>query len=174
MNRLQVGLLTTGIGAVLLCSGAITETIRSDQLHPPRETLMWEDYSQDLRNKLTRSWSEGLEAIHKVMGQGQDEDDDKEYLSKWKLYYDLEHAKHQIPRKEHSSFIHVYYSEARRSLLENGDFMPALLLDPDHSKAIQFWEKHDGTYAIITMEKRLDDDGTRRWLESGAQIINKP
>ncbi|PAD29367.1 hypothetical protein [Paenibacillus sp. 7523-1] len=172
MNRLQAGLITTGIGAVLLCSGAITETIRSDQLHSPTETLMWENYSQDLRNKLTRSWSEGLEAIHKVMGEGEDED--KENLSKWKLYYDLEHAKHQIPRKEHSSFIHVYYGEARRSLLENGDVMPALLLNPDHSKAIQFWEKHDGTYAIITMEKRLDEDGSRRWLESGAQIINKP
>lgn len=170
MNKLKAGLLTTGIGAVLLCSGAITETIRSDQLHSPTKSLMWQDYSQELRDKLTRSWSAGLEVIRKVMG----EDEDKENLSEWKLYYDLEHAKHLIPRREHSSFSQVYYGDARRSLLENGDFMPALLLDPDHSKAIQFWEKHDGTYAIITMEKRLDEDGKRKWLETGAQIINKP
>ncbi|WP_413034861.1 hypothetical protein [Paenibacillus xylanilyticus] len=101
-------------------------------------------------------------------------DDDKENLSEWKLFYSLEHAKHQIPRKERSSFIDLYYSDTRRTLLENGDTLPALLLNPDHSKAIQFWEKHDGTYAIITMEKQLDEDGKRKWLESGTQIVNKP
>lgn len=68
---------------------------------------MWEDYFQDLRNKLICLWSEGLEVIYKVMGQ----DDDKENLSKWKLYYDLEYVKYQIFCKEYFFFIYVYYSE---------------------------------------------------------------
>ncbi|MGF9697417.1 hypothetical protein [Paenibacillus sp. MABNR03] len=170
MNRLQAGLVTTGIGAILLCSGAITETIRSERLQSSTESSRWEDHSEELRNKLTRSWSGGLKAIHRVMGS----DDDKENLNEWKLYYSLEHAIHQIPHKERSSFIDLYYSDTRRTLLENGDTLPALLLNPDHSKAIQFWEKHDGTYAIITMEKQLDQDGKRKWLESGTQIVKKP
>ncbi|MDK8191383.1 hypothetical protein QP794_14935 [Paenibacillus sp. UMB7766-LJ446] len=79
-----------------------------------------------------------------------------------------------LSHKEQSSFIAAYYSNERRTMLEKGDIMPALLLHPNQTKAILFWEKHDGTYAIIMMDTRINENGKDEWYISRSQEINKP
>lgn len=52
--------------------------------------------------------------------------------------------------------------------------MPTLLLHPDHTKAIQFWEKHDETYAIITLEPQINENNKSEWDVSHSWITKQP
>ncbi|MGX1826828.1 hypothetical protein ACWIE6_01130 [Paenibacillus taichungensis] len=170
MNYLKSGMITTGIAAILICSGAITETIRTDRLETSTESLRWENQPQELQEKLTKSWSRGIEAIRSTLN----ENNKKENITEWKLFYSLEDSLNNLPHPEHSSFITAYYSNERRSMVENGDIMPALLLHPDHTKAILYWEKHDGTYAIITLETQINANNKPEWDVSHSWITKQP
>lgn len=52
--------------------------------------------------------------------------------------------------------------------------MPALLLHPDHTKAILFWEKLDGTYAMITLELQINANNKSEWDVSHSWITKQP
>ncbi|MEC0123537.1 hypothetical protein [Paenibacillus pabuli] len=170
MNDLKSGMITTGLAAILICSGAITETIRTDRFEASTESSHWENQPQELQEKLSKSWRGGLDAIRNTLN----EDGEKENLTEWKLFYSLEDALTALPHKEQSSFIAAYYSNERRTMLENGDIMPALLIHPDHTKAIQFWEKHDGTYAIMTLEPQINENNKPEWFVSHSRITKQP
>lgn len=170
MNYLKSGMITTGIAAILICSGAITETIRTDRFEASTESSRWENQPQELQEKLTKSWSGGIEAIRTTLN----ENSEKENITEWKPFYSLEDSLNTLPREEHSSFIAAYYSNERRTMLEKGDVMPALLLHPDHTKAILFWEKLDGTYAIITLELQINANNKSEWDVSHSWITKQP
>ncbi|HBU83877.1 MAG TPA: hypothetical protein DEF35_19875 [Paenibacillus sp.] len=170
MNYLKSGVITTGIAAILICSGAITETIRTDRFNASTDSSRWGNQPKELQEKLIKSWSGGIEAIRDTL----DEHDEKENITEWKLFNSLEDSLTTLPHKEQSSFIAAYYSNERRTMLEKGDIMPALLLHPDHTKAILFWEKHDETYAMIMMDTRINENGKDEWYVSRSQKINKP
>ncbi|MFC9706802.1 hypothetical protein ACFTRD_01425 [Paenibacillus sp. NPDC056933] len=170
MSYLKSGMITTGIAAILICSGAITETIRTDRFAASTESSHWEDQPQELQEKLSKSWRGGIEAIRNTLN----EDGEKENITEWKLFYSLEDALNTLSHKEQSSFITAYYSNERRTMLENGDIMPALLLHPDHTKAIQFWEKHDGTYAIMRLELQINENNKPEWFVSHSWITKQP
>ncbi|WP_405155490.1 hypothetical protein [Paenibacillus sp. FSL K6-0108] len=170
MNYLKSGMITTGIAAILICSGSITETIRKDRFEASTESAHWENQPQELQEKLTKSWSGGIEAIRTSLN----ENSEKENITEWKLFYSLEDSLKSLPHQEHSSFIAAYYSNERRTMLENGDVMPALLLHPDHTKAILFWEKHGGTYAIITLELQINANNKSEWDVSHSWITKQP
>ncbi|MGV2883140.1 hypothetical protein [Paenibacillus taichungensis] len=170
MNYLKSGMITTGIAAILICSGAITETIRTDRSEASTESSRWENQPQELQEKLTKSWSGGIDAIRNTLNGNSE----KENITEWKLFYSLEDSLNTIPHQEHSSFITAFYSNERRTMLETGDIMPALLLHPDHTKAILYWEKHDGTYAIITLESQINANNKPEWDVSHSWITKQP
>ncbi|QLG42448.1 hypothetical protein HW560_32915 [Paenibacillus sp. E222] len=169
MNYLKSGILTTGIAAILICSGSITEMIRTDRSEASTESSRWENQPQELQEKLTKSWIRGIEAIRNTLNENSEEN-----ITEWKLFYSLEDSLNTLPDKDHSSFIAAYYGNKRRTMLETGDIMPALLLHPDHTKAILFWEKHDGTYAIITLESQINASNKPEWDVSHSWITKQP
>ncbi|PIH59384.1 hypothetical protein [Paenibacillus sp. LK1] len=170
MNYLKSVMITTGIAAILICSGAITETIRTDRLEASTGSSRWENQPQELQEKLTKSWSGGIEAIRNTLN----ENSENENITEWKLFYSLEDSLNTLPNQEHSSFITAFYSNERRTMLETRDIMPALLLHPDHTKAILYWEKHDGTYAIITLESQINANNKPEWDVSHSWITKQP
>ncbi|WDQ34646.1 hypothetical protein PTQ21_10535 [Paenibacillus marchantiae] len=170
MNYLKSGMITTGIAAILICSGAITETIRTDRFEASTESSLWENQPQELQEKLTKSWRGGIKAIRTTLN----ENSEKENITEWKLFYSLEDSLNTLSHKDHSSFIAAYYSNERRTMLENGDVMSALLLHPDHTKAILCWEKLDGTYAMITLESQINANNKPEWDVSHSWITKQP
>src|SRR5262245_32537062 len=51
------------------------------------------------------------------------------------------------------NLIDAFYSDARKSALQVGDHMPALLINPAADQAIVFWERANGNIVYIDLNE---------------------
>ncbi|MDK8179605.1 hypothetical protein [Paenibacillus sp. UMB4589-SE434] len=72
-------------------------------------------------------------------------------------------------KEEQSSFLEAFYSEERRENLDMGDKMSALLISPDKSQALIYWEKANGSYVVIKMKTKITSSHT--WYVDGVSIL---
>ncbi|AZS16809.1 hypothetical protein [Paenibacillus lutimineralis] len=110
-------------------------------------------------NKLVQSWEKGREIISL----------NNESFSEWTLMNTAQlHEKlSNLSRQERSSFLNAFYSEERTSNLDVGDYMSAILISPNNSEALVYWEKSDSRYVVIHL---LNDDSN--WYVDSTDIIN--
>lgn len=97
-----------------------------------------------------------------------------EDLSNWTFvdFNQLDDKVASFSRDEGSSFLDAFYSKERRENLDVGDYMPALLLNPDETEGLVYWEKADGSYVVIDLKTKSDDSDS--WYVNGVKKIATP
>ncbi|MEI0736295.1 hypothetical protein VQ056_05870 [Paenibacillus sp. JTLBN-2024] len=70
--------------------------------------------------------------------------------------------------QERSSFLDAFYSEERKNNLDVGDYMPALLINPDKSHALVYWEKANGSYVVMDLKTKSNDSNS--WYVNEVKI----
>lgn len=138
------------------------------------DNLEEQQHIKNVENKLVFSWNLGREAIlNQSITSGAFTT--QQNLSQWKMVNSVEFEDKLLSKfksKEKSSFIDAFYGEERKSNLEVGDYMPAILINPELTEAKQFWQKHDGSYIVINM-KTTKANGKKQWyVEGNAERIH--
>ncbi|MFD0618255.1 hypothetical protein ACFQZR_12345, partial [Paenibacillus sp. GCM10027629] len=135
-----------------------------------------QDSVKKVEDRLNQSWTKGKEVIlkseeAKSFANSTDISEDQD-LTKWKFVNLLNLEEELLPsfsRQEQSSFLDVFYnSEEKRENLDVGDYMSALLISPDKSHALVYWEKANGSYVVLEMKTRSDDSNS--WYVNGVKI----
>jgi len=118
-----------------------------------------QDDAKKVQDLLTQSWAKGKEKLQgsaevkAFINSSKSKDQD---LSNW-TFIDatkLDKLLSSFSKQEQSSFLDAFYSKERKENLEKGDYMSALLLSPDKSQALVYWEKANGTYVVLEMNTK--------------------
>ncbi|MGG3284448.1 hypothetical protein [Paenibacillus solani] len=158
------------LGAALAVSG--TSVYASDSFTNifsyKTDNLKEQQHIKNVENKLVSSWNLGRETIlNQSITSGTFTT--QQNLREWKMVNSVEFEDKLFSKfksKEKSSFMDAFYGEERKSNLEVGDYMPAILINPELTEAKQFWQKHDGSYIVINM-KTTKSNGTKQWYVEG-------
>ena len=70
--------------------------------------------------------------------------------------------------QKRSSFLEAYYSEERRANLDVGDYMSALLINPEKSHALVYCEKANGSYVVMDLKSKRN---SKSWYVDGVEIL---
>ncbi|WP_145141235.1 hypothetical protein [Paenibacillus sp. Y412MC10] len=125
---------------------------------------------QAVQDRLTQSWSQGREIILSSEGRAFGINSKDEDLSKWTFidfaqFYDMIST---FSMQKRSSFLEAYYSEERRANLDVGDYMSALLINPEKSRALVYWEKANGSYVVMDLKSKRN---SKSWYVDGVEIF---
>nr|WP_145164529.1 hypothetical protein [Paenibacillus terrae] len=127
-------------------------------------------HAQAVQDRLTQSWTQGREIIQnsegKVLATSSKDDD----LSKWTFidsdqFYDMLST---FSTQKRSSFLEAFYSEERRANLDVGDYMSALLINPEKSRALVYWEKANASYVVMDLKSKRN---SKSWYVDGVEIL---
>ncbi|MGZ7445048.1 hypothetical protein [Paenibacillus sp. TH7-28] len=127
-----------------------------------------------VQDRLTQSWTKGREIIlgreaDKAFATSSDISKDED-LSNWTFFNvtQLHDELSSFSKQGRSSFLEAFYSEERKNNLDVGDYMPALLINPDKSQALVYWEKANGSYVVMDLKTISDDSNS--WYVDGVEI----
>jgi len=130
-----------------------------------------EALAQAVQDRLTQSWTQGREIIMSSEGRSFGINSKDEDLSKWTFidfaqFHDMVSS---FSMQKRSSFLEAYYSEERRANLDVGDYMSALLINPEKSRALVYWEKANGSYVV--MDLKAKGNNSKSWYVDGVEIF---
>ncbi|MEN1988471.1 hypothetical protein [Paenibacillus hubeiensis] len=125
-----------------------------------------------LKQKLEKSWNAGK---NKIIAHASDipsfsELNSKQPLEDWAIMDMHNDLFQQFSMKEQSAFLDAYYNDERAQHMQIGDWMPALLVNPDQTEVIEFWEKKDGTYMMIHLKTKKEGWGKKVWYVYGGAV----
>lgn len=151
-------------GTSVYASGALPSLFPN--VSPEDEAL-----PQAVQDRLTQSWSQGREIILSSEGRAFGINSKNEDLSKWTFidfaqFYDMIST---FSMQKRSSFLEAYYSEERRANLEVGDYMSALLINPEKSRALVYWEKANGSYVVMDLKSK--GNNSKSWYVDGVEVF---
>lgn len=115
--------------------------------------------AKKVQDLLTQSWAKGKEILQgsaEVKAFINSSKSKDQVLSNW-TFTDatkLDELLSSFSKQEQSSFLDAFYSKERKENLEKGDYISALLLSPDKSQALVYWEKANGTYVVLEMNTK--------------------
>ncbi|WP_028544339.1 hypothetical protein [Paenibacillus taiwanensis] len=175
MKRNNKKLIVIGLATFILITG--TSVYASGALFSlfPTVSSEHQDEAKIVEERLTQSWNKGREIIQKsekvkALINSNDISTDQD-VTTWTFLNLLNFEEELITsfsKKEQSSFLEAFYSEERRKNLEVGDKMSALLVSPDKSQALVYWEKANGSYVVIGMKTKITSSDT--WYVDGVSI----
>lgn len=129
-----------------------------------------QEEAKKVEDLLNQSWSKGRELLTNNEGTtafaniGGDQD-----LTKW-TFIDITKLEEELlssfSQEEQSSFLEAFYGEERIANLDVGDYMSALLVSPNKSEVLVYWEKANGSFVV--MEMKTKNDGS--WFVNGVKI----
>lgn len=125
-----------------------------------------------VKQKLEKSWNAGKSKIiaHASDIPSLSELNSKQPLEDWAIMNLNNDLFQQLPKKEQSSFLDAYYNDERAQHMQIGDSMTALLVNPDQTEVIEFWEKKDGTYMMIHLKTKKEGWGKKVWYVDGGAV----
>jgi len=131
-----------------------------------------QEEAKKVEDLLNQSWSKGRELLTNNEGTtafaniGGDQD-----LTKW-TFIDITKLQEELlssfSQEEQSSFLDAFYSKERIANLDVGDYMSALLVSPNKSEALAYWEKSNGSYVVLEMKTKNNDSTS--WYVNGVKI----
>ncbi|MDR0270833.1 hypothetical protein [Paenibacillus sp.] len=175
MNRKLIILTST---ILVLITG--TSVYASDAFSSlfPNVSSEHQDEAKAVQDRLTQSWNKGREIILENEGGKEfaisSEISKEENLSNWTFidFTKLPDKVSSFSTKERSSFLEAFYGEERKNNLEVGDYVPALLMNPNNSQALVYWEKANGSYVVMDLKTKSDDSSS--WYVNKVNIIEAP
>ncbi|GIO66614.1 hypothetical protein NYE48_02195 [Paenibacillus sp. FSL M7-1455] len=136
-----------------------------------------QDIAKSVQDRLTQSWNKGREIILETQRseEGKASATSSEIskdldLSNW-TFIDVTQLQDELSSfsaQERSSFLDAFYSEERKNNLDVGDYMPALLINPDKSHALVYWEKANGSYVVMDLKTKSNDSNS--WYVNEVKI----
>lgn len=172
MRKMKSKFIILTVAILVLITGTSVYASNTISSLFPTISSEHQDRSKEVQNRLTESWTKGRDIILKSEGgkvfatNVKDED-----LSKWTLidFTQLHEKLSSFSNQERSSFLDAFYSEDRKNNLDVGDYMPAVLINPDESQALVYWEKANGLYAVMDLKTKSDDSDS--WYVNGVKIV---
>lgn len=165
---------------VITATVTIATTNPFNMYTPPVDNLTAEEkeHVNSVQKMLQESWRIGKESILEI---------GKQSVGDWE-FFDIRNMNEtllpQMSLDERISFVEaIYHNDERKKNLEVGDLRSAILISPDRSEAIVYWEKKDGSYVFMNLRtevsKTLDqtDKDQKKWYLDGEAVkiesINK-
>ncbi|OPA73756.1 hypothetical protein BVG16_27100 [Paenibacillus selenitireducens] len=176
MKKMNKKFIIFGLVAFILIIGTNAYTSGTKSSLLPNVSPEDQAMVKKVEDRLNQSWTKGREVIlkseeAKAFANSSDISGYHE-LTKWTIINDLNNDEllSSFSRKERSSFIDAFYSEERAKNLDVGDYMSALLINPDKSQALVYWEKANGSYVVMDLKTKSDDSNS--WYVNGVKIEN--
>lgn len=171
MRKINRRFIILTFAVLVLITG--TSVYASDALPSLFPNVSPEDeaLAQAVQDRLTQSWTQGREIILNSEGRAFGINSKDEDLSKWTFidfaqFYDMIST---FSMQKRSSFLEAYYSEERRANLDVGDYMSALLINPEKSRALVYWEKANGSYVVMDLKSK--GNNSKSWYVDGVEIF---
>lgn len=133
-----------------------------------------QEEAKKVEDLLIQSWSKGRELLTNNEGTtafaniGGDQD-----LTKW-TFIDVTKLQDELlssfSQREQSSFLDAFYGKERRENLDVGDYVSALLVSPNKSEVLVYWEKANGSFVVLEMKTKNDD--SNNWFVNGVKIVS--
>ncbi|MCG7406581.1 hypothetical protein MH117_04060 [Paenibacillus sp. ACRRX] len=175
MKRKNKKIIVLGLATFILITGTSVYASGAISSLFPTVSSEHQDKAKIVEERLTHSWNKGREIIQKseqVKVSNRTDVNADQDLTNW-TFVNSHNLKEDIlssfSKEEQSSFLEAFYSEERSKNLEIGDKMSALLISPDKSQILVYWEKANGSYVVIQLKTKITSSHT--WYVDGVSIL---